>query len=101
MIWNENHPEQDEPELRALAWRQAAELASIHPIYAADLLTWYEAAGDAEQATRRALHLEATRAEAAAELRRLVDDREAQRQIEEMADLCLGPLPPQGAERVR
>lgn len=75
MIWNEHHPEADEPDLRALAWRQAADLAMVDAEQAATLLVSYEIAGDADTAARRALALEAARAEAAAELRGQVEAR--------------------------
>lgn len=63
-LWNPDHPEADTPDLRALAWKQAAELATVEPTGAAILLAAYEAAGDAEESAQAAIALEAARAEA-------------------------------------
>lgn len=63
LLWNPDHPEADAPALRALAWQQAAELATVAPERAAVLLTLYETSPDADAAARVALELEGTRAD--------------------------------------
>lgn len=78
MFWNPNHPERDELELRALSWKQAAELATCEPQQAAALLIAYETAPDVNSASRAALDLEAARAEVFAQVHRAAFLQEVQ-----------------------
>lgn len=73
-FWNPDHPEADVPQLRADAWQQAAELATVDPQAAAALLTRYEAAQTAEDACSRALMIESARAEAKSALHVIAEE---------------------------